>query len=151
MHGGAADDMAGIGPHDLDVFVDGVPGIVVDADEMVHAAFGVLVGVQRLEVRLAFGFTTFVGIFYFVLLNTGGILEQHLRERLCGGGAEYLAIETVFDELRDKAAVIDVGMGEDEVSDLRGYETPITVEHIRFIAHPLEHTAVEQKSFTVVE
>src|SRR6185437_623637 len=32
MYRGAADDVAGVSPLDLDIFVDGIPGIVLDAD-----------------------------------------------------------------------------------------------------------------------
>ncbi len=42
VNGGAADDMTGVGIEDLDVFVDGVPGVVFHADEVVHGALGVI-------------------------------------------------------------------------------------------------------------
>ena len=45
MDGGAADDMPCICPEDLHILVDGVPGIVFHADEVIHAAFGVFFGI----------------------------------------------------------------------------------------------------------
>ena len=42
MNGGAADNMTGVGLKDLDVFIDRVPGVVFDADEVVHGALGII-------------------------------------------------------------------------------------------------------------
>ena len=42
VNGSAADDMPRVGVEDLDVFVDRMPGIVFDAYEVVHGAFGIV-------------------------------------------------------------------------------------------------------------
>ena len=68
-----------------------------------------------MKVRLAFGLAALVGEFDIVLLDPGGVLEEDAGEFERGGSAEDLAGEAVLDQFGDQAAVVDMGMGEDEV------------------------------------
>jgi hypothetical protein len=58
----------------------------------------------------------------FFLLQVGGVLHHQARQLARGGGRHDLAAEPAPGQQRQTAAVIQVGMGEQHMIDLRGIE-----------------------------
>ena len=104
-----------------------------------------------MEIGLAFGLAALIGIFDVIFLDAGGVFEKDGGEFAGSGSTEDLAGEAVLDQFGDKAAMVDMCMGEDEVVDLSWREAPVSVEDVGLKAHALEHAAVEQVFLSITE
>jgi len=151
MYRGATDDMTGVGIQNLHVLIDRKPLVVFDGDKMVQGVLRVLLNVQRQYRGQTIGPSSFVGVFYIVLLDASRIFQKSARQFLRGVGAEDLAGKTVLKEFWYETRMIDVCVRKDEVCHFGGGKAPIAVEHIRLSAHTLEHPTVEEVFFAVCE
>jgi len=93
----------------------------------------------------------FIDVFYFVFLDAGAVFQQDGREFAGGGSAIDLSFKPIPDELGNKAAVVDVGVGKNEYAHFGRVEAPVAVENVGLGAEPLEHPAVEEVFPTVIE
>src|SRR5258708_24153330 len=143
VYSSTADNVTGVRIHNLYVFVDGKPGTIFDGHKEVHGAVGVFFGIKRLQIGQALCGAPFVGVFYFILLDAGGVFQKNVGQLFCSRGTEYLSTETVFHQLWDQAAVIDMGVGKDQEADFCRRKTPIAIEDIRLGAHALEQTTIQ--------
>jgi len=66
--GGAADDMARVGEQYLYVLVDGMPRIVFYGIKMLHGIDGILLCIQRFQIRQSLQGPLLIGVFDFVFL-----------------------------------------------------------------------------------
>ena len=100
-------------------------------------------GVQRLDPRLGV-VAGDVQVGRVFLLNLGRVGE-HDPEQVAGRrGAVDRPVETLADERRQVAAVVDVGVAEDDRVDLVRVEREVAVPLPGFLAAALVQPAVEQ-------
>ena len=79
-----------------------------------------------------------------LLLQMGGVQEEHFGEVAGGRRAPDPALETLPHEPRDPPDVIEMGVGEDQVSDRAGVERGIGPVAQAEGLHALEHAAVDE-------
>ena len=87
---------------------------------------------------------------HIVLLDESAVGEHDATQVLCGIGADDLSAESKFIEIRNKTAVVDMGMGEYDGVDILGVDHDVAVGCIGFEALALEHTAVQQDFLAMV-
>src|SRR6201999_32769 len=51
-NGRATDDMTRIGKENLNIFINGMPGVIFYAYKMIQRLFGIVFGIERSEIRL---------------------------------------------------------------------------------------------------
>ena len=129
-------------PH-ADIGGQFMPLVKVQRLNQSHDIFGILRGIQRLDQILASPLA--VEVLGVLLLNVGGILEHDVRDVSGGIGAEDRAVEPGLVESRQVAAVIDVGMGENDRIEFLGSAVELHVLDPGILAMPLKQPAVEQQ------
>ncbi len=101
---------------------DLIGALVADADELLQAGQGVGHGVDRLQRRQVVAAALLVQIGHVRLLNLGAITQHDAAQVARGRGGDDVAGEAIADEAGDVAAVVDVGVGEDERVHSAGVE-----------------------------
>ena len=81
------------------------------------------------------------GIFFLDVRRIG---EHQGAEVACAGGAEDSALEALRDEPRQVAAVVEVGVGEDDRVDARRVDRQRLPVPFAQLLEPLEQPAVDQ-------
>ena len=80
---------------------------------------------------------------HIVLLDETAVGEHDAAQVLGSFGADDLTSEAQFVEIGDEAAVVDMGVGEDDNVDFFRVDHDITVGGIGFETFALEHAAVQ--------
>ena len=94
-----------------------------------------LVGVALLPARLALG---------ELLVEVPGVEQDERRELDGAGGRMDRPIEPGLDQQREEAAVVEVGVGQDDRVELRGVEAERDPVADGLVGAALEHPAVDQ-------
>jgi hypothetical protein len=76
------------------------------------------------------------------------IFEHEACEVAGGVGTEYGALEALPDEIGNIAAVINMGVGEEQEIDFSGVEWEFLVAFHRFLAFSLEEATFEEELLT---
>jgi hypothetical protein len=79
-----------------------------------------------------------------LLLQVSRIQHDQFGQLAAGGGGDDLARETLFRQQGNTAAVVEVGMGEQQIIHRRGIETEGLVIFLRQFASALIQPAVDQ-------
>ena len=87
---------------------------------------------------------------HIVFLDEAAVGEHDAAQVLGGFGADDLSTEAELIEIRYQAAVVDMGMGEDDGVDFLWVDHDVTVGGVGFEALALEHTAVQQDFLAMV-
>ena len=98
-------------------------------DELLHA-LGVLDGVERLHRRTARAQILAVLILGVGLLNVRGVLQHDAEELRRETGGDDLALESVLDEQRQAAGMVDVRVRHEHAVDRAGVEGQGSVIHL---------------------
>ncbi len=88
--------------------------------------------------------------FHVVLLYEARVGEHDAAQVLGGRGAYHLPTEAQLVEIGDEAAVVDVGVSEDDVVDFFGVDHDVAVGGIGFEALALEHATIQEDFLSVV-
>ena len=146
---GRAEDVTGVDEGEGDAFGDGERAMVADGDELAEDVFGVGEGVAGREEFLIVAFSVFVEPLDVHFMDVCGVGEHDATEVAGGGGGVDVAVEAVVAELGEVAAVVDVGVGEDNAVDLLGVEGKGTIAFHGLGAATLEEAAVEEDALAV--
>jgi hypothetical protein len=141
---GRSDDVSGIEKRNTYLIGDSEWPVVTDPDELIHAVFRILHGVNGLDFGKPFFKMPFIDKFSIFLLNMGRIPQHNVGQILCGVCANNVAFETLFYQLGNIPAVIDVGMGEDECVNRRRIEGKIPIPFVCLLPLSLEQTAFQK-------
>lgn len=115
-----------------------------DRPAQLERAFGVGLGIQRLDARLADPVAPAVLPLGVLFLDVRGV-QQHEFQQFAGGlGGEDRALEALGRQARQQAAVVQVGVGDDHRVDARGIEGEGRAVAVVGFAAPLAHAAFEQ-------
>ena len=122
---------------------------VADGLKQVKRLDNVRRGVERFKGGLALFFAPLVYIFYVVFLNKGGV-AQHNGAQISGGrGGPNGAAKALLHQRGNVAAVIDVGVGEDERINPGRIKRELAVSLKRFFATALIQPAIQQNIVAV--
>jgi hypothetical protein len=147
-HGGRAHDMAGLVKGRLDAGDRFEGRFVVVRDELGQRLLHVAHAVERL-IEPAFVLPAIpapgaVQPFGVLLLDVRGV-EEHRAAQISGRGRGVdRPLEPASNQERDRAAMIDVGVGEDQRVDRSRMERERPISGLGLGAAPLEEPAVEQ-------
>ena len=117
---------------------------VVDPLEEGDCVFNVLLRVQRNDGRKPLLPALFRDELSVFLLNIGAVFQHHLAKALRRRCAKDLPPESLLHESRQVAAMIDVGVGEDDGFDIRRVEGESAVTFLRFISSAVIHPAIKE-------
>ena len=123
--------------------------VVVDRREKTHRAVDVLLLVQQLEGDLVLGLAPAVDALDVVLLDVRRVAKHQVAEVDSGGRGVDAAAEALPDERRQVAAVVHMGVGEDDRLDVGGTEREVAVALEGLLAVALEGSAVEEEAMAV--
>jgi hypothetical protein len=101
--------------------------------------------VEERESRVVSGIAAAVGAFGILLLDAGCVDEHDLGEVAGCRGAKDRAPESIADEARDIAAVVNVGVGEEDSINgpgVEGRRRPVTEPEL---LQALEESAIDQE------
>ena len=87
---------------------------------------------------------------HIILLDEAAIRQHDIAEVFCGFGANYLPAEAKFIEIRYQAAMIDMGVGEDDGVDFFWVDHDVAVGGIGLETFTLEHTAIQEDLLAMV-
>ena len=87
---------------------------------------------------------------HIVFLDEAAVGEHDATQVLCGIGADDLSAESKFIEIRNKTAVVDMGVSEDDGIDFFRVDHDVAVGGVGFEAFTLEHTAVQEDFLAMV-
>ncbi len=125
-------------------------GVVFHGAQLAHGLHGVCHGVQRLH-RLAPAEAALLAGFplRFHFLDVGGILQHDVHQVARGRGAVDVALEAFARHARQKAGVVDVGVGDEKEGDVAGaVDVRILVALVDF-GVALVHAAVDREAGAV--
>src|SRR5580693_7444994 len=138
MHGRAADNMSCIGILKRNLFIYGIPVVILHSFEHIVCPFGIFLIIEGLEIGLSFRNPPLIYILDVILLYTCGIFQQNRGQFLCGRSTEYPPFKTILYQFWNQAAVINMRMGKNEVINLGWNKPPVTVQGFRIAAHALK-------------
>ena len=125
--------------------------VVVVPGEAGEGCFGVDERIERLALGTAVASLRhpLVGEFGVFLLDVRGV-AQHVGGEVGGGerGVD-LPAEAVFDQDREGAGVVDVGVAQDHGVDRRGIERVVAIGAVGFVSLALHQPAVEEDAVSV--
>ena len=87
---------------------------------------------------------------HIVFLDETAVGEHDAAQVLGGFGANDLPTEAELIEIRYQAAVVDMGMGEDDSVDFLWVDHDVAVGGVGLEAFTLEHTAVQEDFLAMV-
>jgi hypothetical protein len=112
------------------------------AREDVH---GVTLRVEGFEEVLALALALLVDVGDVALLDVGGVAQHVGAEVAGGGGGVDVAGEVGAEQRGEVAAVVDVGVGEDDGVDVGGVKGEVAVTLEALLALALGEAAVKQE------
>ena len=148
-HLGGAQNVTGILEGERDPIGDKHGAVVTEGHELVRGHLRILDGVEGFD-----GFQTFLDAVLgdelrVCLLDLGGVGKHHTGQIAGGKGAVDVPPETLFAEVGEVTAVIDVRVAQDGAIDLRGIKLKAAVAAGHLFAMTLEEAAFQQDSLTV--
>ncbi len=151
LHGGdgdagAAQQVSRIGKDGADSLADLHPLAVLTGADILGHLLGVFNGVERVYMGRAGPGALAVFPLRVLLLNVGGVQQHDGHELGREAGGKDGTLESLFDQQRDPAGVVDVGMGHQHRVDLVGSKGQGLVIDL---VPPLLQSAVHQDAFPV--
>ena len=146
----AAEQVARVVELHLNVTVQIEIAVVADGDEKVHTSTRIFLSVNGLQSGQALFAAFLVEPFHIILLYEARVGEHDAAQVFGGRRADDLATEAQLVEIGDEAAMVYVGVGEDDVVDFLRVDHDVAVGGIGFEALALEHAAVQQDFLAVV-
>ncbi len=137
--------MTGVDELDLDVARDRNRAVVADRLQQRDRAKRVRLGVQRQGggvLRVAVP----VRVFGILFLNPAGVGKDDAAEILGAGRTEHPAPESLRRQSRKVAAVVQMGMRQDDGIDFAGRHRQILPVALAQFLEPLEQAGVDQHS-----
>jgi hypothetical protein len=128
---------------------DGKPPVVLVGHEIVQRVLGFLDRVQRLHRRQALATMLLVDVFHVLVVDVGAVPEHDGGQVGGGHGAVDVSTEAAFDQGRDVATVVYVGMREDHGIDALGVEGQVAVPLEGLSAMTLEESAIQKQKFAI--
>ncbi|GBD94905.1 hypothetical protein BMS3Abin05_02521 [bacterium BMS3Abin05] len=123
---------------------------VVSPGDKIHKRFtGIFRCVNRLNGGKSLLFVFFVDIFHIFFLDVGRVPQHNGAQIARGKRAENIAVVTGFNKIRNIAAVIDVSVCQDHVSNRFCVKRQSTVLFFRLFSMSLVQSAIDQKCFIV--
>jgi len=142
-----AEDVAGVVEGGADPRDDLERPLVGDGLEKAHEALDVGEDVKGLEGILALAAALLVDVFHVARLEVGGVPEHDVAEVHGGGrGIDRPAVATA-SQGGQVAAVVYVGVGEDDGVEVVGLEGEVAVALEGFLSLALVETTIEQDTF----
>ena len=143
--GGRPEDVPGIPVARAQARADILPLIVVDRADLRQAGLGIAAAVDGRH-----GGTAPLGVSAIETRDLGlldmAAVGQHVGQQIAGaGGAEDRPAESLLDQLRQQAGVIDMRVGQKHEVDLRRIEGEGAVVELPDRLRPLEQSAVHQE------
>lgn len=124
---------------------------VAVADEALHGFLHIFFVVQCFPFLMYLPASFFIEIISIPFLDEGTV-QQHDGAKATGGvSAENRAFETVFYQLGEAPAVVNVGMRQDYAVDFFGIEEPLFIKILHFFARTLVEATIEQNFKTIVQ
>ena len=149
LHQGRTENMPGVEKLERYPFGD-LPGFVhVQGREKLHQHIDVAFIVQRLEQGLALLRAPLVDVFKVALLQETGVSQHHVAEIRRGMAREHATAESLSDELRKVARMVDMGVGKDHVVDGLRIDGKLSVLLESLFAVPLVEAALEEYALAV--
>ena len=121
--------------------------IVRDRLQAQKRAVHVAAVIKRFDFRFAF-LAFMVQICGIFNLNLGGVAEHDVRQSARGRCAINRADEALLDEIRQIAAMVDMGMAQQDGVDLFWPERKLAVAAMAFASASLEEPAIEQQGLS---
>jgi len=146
---GGAEDVACINEGELHAIGDEHGALVAEGDELPEAVLGIDHGVVRREEREVIALPVAVQPGDVAFMDVGGIGEHDAAQVARGGGGVDVAGEAALREVREIAAVVDVGVGEDDAVDLLGIEGELAVPLHGLGTTALIESAIEEDAGVV--
>ena len=121
------------------------PCIEIDRIDEIETGFGMFGRIDRFYLRLAAVAVGAVQALHLAHLDEGGI-GQHIGEQVFGCLRRInFAVKTLAHQFRQQAAVVDMGVGEQNKLNLPCVEAEIAVIQFPHRLRALVHAAVDQK------
>ena len=150
QHLGGTEDVAGVVEGQRHAVAERHRALVADADELAQAALGVFLEIEWLDGRQVVFGAVLVEPFGVLLLDMRAVCQHDLAEVAGGESGVDVAAEALLAEVREIAAVVDVGVGEDHDVDFAGVEVrEAAVDLVAFLAVSLIEAAVEEDAGAV--
>jgi hypothetical protein len=144
-----AEDMTGIEEFERDSRGYFARSVQMNRDEKLHENIHVALVIERLKEVLAVSSALFVYVFKVAFLEEARVSKKDVAKFHCGLPREHSPAESLTDELRQIAGVIDVGMRKNDVVNRFSVDWQIAVLFERFLAAALIETAVEKYTFPI--
>jgi hypothetical protein len=123
--------------------------IVIERLELAADLGCVQLGVKRFDRRLAALGAFLVDELGVVFLDVTGIPQHDIGQAGGGGGGEDRTCEAALDQVGQVAAVVNVGMGQDDCIEAGRVEWELQVPCVCLSARTLEKPTFEQQAATV--
>ncbi|MNJ37272.1 hypothetical protein D3C77_320830 [compost metagenome] len=117
-------------------------------DEALHRASGVVHAIER-QGRLVLAVTVTVCLLGVLLLDMAAVAQDDLRHIPGGGAGQDGPAESILDQFRQVAGVVQVGVGQDHRVNARGLDRERGPVLLAQGLEALEQAAVDQDAATV--
>ena len=124
------------------------PTSVRVVDRVLEGTFGVLAGIKRFNGREMTPVGLLVQVLGVLLLNFSAISQHQVDEVTRCRSAVNVAVETVFDQRRQVARVVDVRVGKESGRNRAGVERQMRVVFRRLGTMSLLHPTVHKDALT---
>ena len=138
-----AEDVAGVQQPHVDAAAQVERLVVVDGAEAAHGAPDVIGRVQR-QRRVVLAEALAVGVLGVLFLELRGVEQDDLREVARGRRAVDGAVEALADEAGQGAAVVEVGVREDDVADRPRVEAGAPPVQQAQLFEALKHPGIDE-------
>jgi hypothetical protein len=115
-----------------------------------QTSFSVRHGVKGFDTLLPGADLFSASPFRLYFLDVGAVAEHDLAKFKSGLGAKDLSFEAFLDGPGDEAGVINMGMGQKDGLDVRGFVAPEGGVSFFYFLAALEHAAIDQQARSFV-
>ena len=145
-----AEDVAGVEKGQRHPVGDRHRPLVAERHELAQAALGVLLHIERFDRRQAVLGAVLVEPLGVLLVDVGAVVQHDLAQVARCEGRVDVAREALLAEVRQVAAVVDVGVGKHDQIDLLRVEVRKPAVHlVALLAAALVESAIEQDTAAV--